>query len=165
MISDDNSQLQSSVPGDDAAQELQERTNEYLSGWKRERAEFENYKKEEAERMEKRDIYAKRLFLLKLLPILDSFNLALKNTPEEVKKSEWFVGYGYIQKQFEDFLQSEGIEVIESKDKEFNPLLHEAIEIEGEGEAMMVKEELSRGYKIGEFVVRPARVKVEKRAS
>jgi len=163
-MTDESLQPQSFGTENDASEQLQERLNEYLEGWKRERAEFENYKKDEAERIGKRDIYAKRLFLLKLLPILDSFDLALKSTPEDAKKSEWFVGYSYIQKQFEDFLQSEGIEMIETKEREFNPLLHEAIEIEGEGDKMMIKEELSRGYKIGEFVLRPARVKVEKRA-
>ncbi len=140
----------------------EDKAQEYLEGWKRERAEFENYKKEEAARMSQRDVYVKRLFLLKLLPILDSFDLALKNTPEDAKKSDWFLGYTYIQKQFEDFLEGEGIEVIETKDKAFDPLLHEAIESQGEGENIVIKEELSRGYKIGEFIVRPARVRVEK---
>ena len=139
-----------------------DKAQEYLDGWKRERAEFENYKKDETLRLQARDIFIKRMFLLKLLPILDSFDLALKNTPEDAKKSDWFLGYTFIQKQFEDFLKGEGIEIVETKEKEFNPTLHEAIEIEGEGERMTVQEELSRGYKIGEFVIRPARVKVQR---
>ena len=149
-------------PIEELLEPQEDNAQEYLEGWKRERADFENYKKEEATRMSQRDVYIKRLFLLKLLPILDSFDLALRNTPEDAKKSDWFVGYTYIQKQFEDFLKGEGIEIIETKDKEFDPLLYEAIEIEGEGERMIIKEELARGYKMGEFVVRPARVKVQK---
>ena len=139
-----------------------DKAQEYLEGWKRERAEFENYKKDEALRLQARDIFTKRMFLLKLLPIFDSFDLALKSTPEEAKKSDWFIGYIFIQKQFEDFLKGEGISMIETEGKEFNPSQHEAIEIEGEGEQMMVKEELARGYKIGDYVVRPARVRVKR---
>lgn len=155
-LHDDKDVAKDEVKSEDSEKE------EYLAGWKRERAEFENYKKEEGARMSQRDVYVKRLFLLKLLPILDSFDLALKSIPEDAKKSDWFAGYSYIQKQFEEFLKGEGIEIIETKDKEFDPSLHEAIEIEGEGETMMIQEELSRGYKIGELVVRPARVKVQK---
>ena len=138
------------------------KAQEYLEGWKRERAEFENYKKDEALRLQVRDIFTKRMFLLKLLPILDSFDLALKNTPEEAKIAEWFKGYAFIQKQFEDFFKSEGISMIETKDREFDPTLYEAIEIEGEGQKLMIKEELSRGYRIGDYVIRPARVKVKR---
>ena len=147
---------------EDTTENSQDKAQEYLEGWKRERAEFENYKKDEALRLQARDIFAKRMVLLKLLPIFDSFDLALKNTSDEAKKSDWFLGYTFIQKQFEDFLKGEGIEMIETNGKKFDPTLHEAIEIEGEGEKMMVKEELSRGYKIGDYVIRPARVKVER---
>lgn len=140
---------------------------EYLDGWKRERAAFDNYRKEDVERFSQAHQRMMRNFLTALLPILDNFELAFTHTPEEVRKSEWFLGYTYIKKQFEDFLAQEGVKDIETKEKEFNPRLHEAIEIiEPEGEkaegSLRIIEELRKGYILGDFVIRPARVRVKR---
>lgn len=145
--------------------DTQELAQEYLDGWKRERAAFENYRKDEAERLAGLQMRLVRNFLSKLLPILDSFELALKATPEDAQKSDWFTGYTFIKKQLDDLLKEEGIEIIETMDKEFNPYVHEAIETQntqGEG-ALVVIEELQKGYRIGDFVLRPARVRVGKK--
>ncbi len=145
------------------------KAGEYLDGWKRERAAFENYKKDEYERINEVRLRAIRDFLTRLVPILDSFELALKSTPEEAQKSDWFKGYTYIKKQFEDFLKEEGIEEIETKGKEFDPRLHEAIEHvepqEGQGGQgkLMVAEEMQKGYKLNDYIIRPARVRVGKK--
>lgn len=145
--------------------EWEAKASEYLDGWKRERAAFENYKKEEYERMGEMRVRTIRDFLIRLLPIVDSFELALKNTPQEAQKSEWFAGYTYIKKQFEDFLREEGIEEIETSGKEFDPRIHEAIEHEGdkEGSNLVVGEVLQKGYKINDYIIRPARVRVGKK--
>lgn len=138
--------------------------NEYLDGWKRERAAFDNYRKEDVERFSQAHQRVLRNFLIALLPILDNFELAFTHTPEDMKKSEWFLGYTYIKKQFEDFLIQQGVKSIETKGKEFDPRLHEAIEAEeGESEGLcMIIEELSKGYILGDFVIRPARVRVKR---
>lgn len=138
--------------------------NEYLDGWKRERAAFDNYRKEEGERFNQAHQRMMRNFLASLLPIIDNFELAFTHTPEEVKKSEWFLGYTYIRKQFEDFLTQEGLKAIETEGKEFNPRFHEAIEIEeGKSEGLcIIIEELRRGYTLEDFVIRPARVRVKR---
>lgn len=135
---------------------------EYLDGWKRERAAFDNYKKEESQRIGELRLWMTRAFLAKLLPIMDSFELALKHTPDEMKTSDWFSGYTYIKKQFEDMLREEGIEQIETQGREFDPRFMEAVEKgEGEGGKLVVGEELQKGYKVKDFVLRPARVKVK----
>lgn len=138
--------------------------SEYLDGWKRERAAFDNYRKEEIERFGYAHSRTLRNFLAKLLPILDNFELAAAHTPEEAKKSDWFLGYTYIKKQFEDFLAEEGVKTIETEGEEFDPRFHEAIESEGDENSegtLVVAEELRRGYKMGDFVIRPARVRVK----
>lgn len=148
------------------SKEWQVKANEYLDGWKRERAAFENYKKEEYERAGEVRLRTIRDFLTRLLPMMDSFELALKSTPEEAKKSNWFIGYTYIKKQFDDFLKEEGIEEIETAGKAFDPRLHEAIEHEkenGEEGALIVKEEMQKGYKVNDYIIRPARVRVGKK--
>lgn len=138
---------------------------EYLDGWQRERAAFENYKKEEVQHLEEFKLRLARNFLAKLLPILDSFDLALKGTPDEVKQSPWFTGYTYIKKQFEDMLREEGIEAIQTEGQPFDPRFHEAIESEeGEGQgALVVVQELQKGYRLKEYILRPARVRVSRK--
>jgi molecular chaperone GrpE len=140
-----------------------DKAQEYLEGWKRERASFENYKKEESERLGHVRALMQRDLLARLLPVIDNFELALKSTPQDAQKSEWFVGYTYIKKQFDQFLRDEGIEEIQTEGKEFDPYLHEAVESEGNGQGKhLVQEELQKGYKINDYVLRPARVKVKK---
>jgi molecular chaperone GrpE len=73
--------------------EVQEQKDEYLNSWKRERADFLNYKKQETERITELLNYAGTGLVLKLLPILDNFDLAEKNMPEDLKK-------GYAYKRF-----------------------------------------------------------------
>ena len=139
--------------------------NEYLDGWKRERAAFDNYKKEDIKRFSQTHTRTMRNFLAKMLPIFDNFELAVLHTPEQAQKSEWFLGYTYIKKQFEDFLTEEGVQIIETIGKEFDPRLHEAISAEGkennEGKVIVI-EELQKGYTLGDYVLRPARVRVKR---
>lgn len=163
---------QGGVPGSKKInQDWEKIAQEYLDGWKRERAAFENYKKDERVRNEEVEVWIKRAMLLKLLPILDSFELALRNTPDHTKQSEWFKGYTYIQKQLEEFLRSEGVEIIEEA-REFDPRLHEAVDKvnahdydnkDDKNEQLIVEEVLQKGYRIGDIVIRPARVRVARK--
>ena len=70
--------------------ECQKLNNEYLAGWQRERADFLNYKKEELIRVEELLKHADTGFTLKLLPILDNFEITEKKLPKELKKDEIF---------------------------------------------------------------------------
>lgn len=160
----DNHKEEQNQPTKGEEKDWEKLADEYLDGWKRERAAFDNYRKEDVERFSQAHQRTLRNFLSLLLPVLDNFELAFTHTPEEVKKSDWFVGYAYIKKQFEDFLTQQGVKVVETKEKEFDPRLHEAIEAEGgdgEGSCMII-EELSKGYTLGDFVIRPARVRVKR---
>ena len=131
-------------------EELQKKCEEYLNGWKRERADFLNYKKEEMERIGQLIKYANEEIILKLLPVLDNLCLAAKHIKDE--------GILQIKKQLEDFLAKEGIEAIETVGKEFDPGTMEAID--GEGDT--VAEEVQRGYTLHGKVIRPAKVKISK---
>lgn len=160
----DNHTEEQNQPTNGEEKDWEALASEYLDGWKRERAAFDNYRKEEVERFGYAHSRTLRNFLAKLLPIFDNFELAATHTPEEAKKSDWFLGYTYIKKQFEDFLIAEGVNVIETEGKEFDPRFHEAIASEGDkdGEGILViAQELRRGYKMGDFVIRPARVRVK----
>jgi molecular chaperone GrpE len=128
---------------------------EYFSGWQREKADFINYKNKEGERMARLVDMIKEDMFLKLLPILDNFNLAEKAIIEKDKNTE---GLLLIKKQLEDFLKNEGLEEIGCN--EFDPCIHEAIE-EVESEESGITE-LEKGYTYNEKVIRPSKVRINK---
>ena len=131
-------------------EELKAKCEEYLNGWKRERADFLNYKKDEMERIGSLVKYANEEIILKLIPVLDNLCLAAKHIEDE--------GVKQIKKQLEDFLQKEGIEPIEVLGKLFDATTMEAIE--GDGET--VSEEVQRGYTLHGKLIRVAKVKISK---
>lgn len=131
-------------------EDLQKKCEEYLNGWKRERADFLNYKKEEMERIGNLAKYANEELILKLLPILDNLCLAEQHVKDE--------GVAQIKKQLEDFLAKEGIEHVEVVGKPFDPNTMEAVE--GSGETVL--EEVQRGYTLHGKLIRPAKVKLSK---
>ena len=137
---------------------------EYLEGWKRERADFLNYKKDEIERIEGLIKYANEELILKFLPILDNLEIAEKNISENLKENEEVKGLLQIKTQILDFLKSQGLSEIKALGELFDPHFHEAIdEIEDkEKDSGIIIEEVRKGYLLNNKVLRPARVKVVK---
>ena len=143
-------------------EELKNKSEEYLNGWKRERADFINYKKEEIERVGQLAEYTSEKIILKIIPILDNIYLAEAHMPEELKDNKWTDGFLQIKNLLCDFLKKEGIEEIKAIDEPFDPNTMEAIEeVEG-GEKGMVSEEAQRGYTLNGKVIRAAKVKIIK---
>ncbi len=144
--------------------ELEKKCDEYLNNWKRERADFINYKKDELKRAELLIGYAKEDMIFKILPIIDSIELAKKHAPKEIQDNKWMEGFSQIQKQAEEFLKREGIEPIKTLGEPFDANTMEIVEeqtLEGKNPGEVI-EELQKGYKLGDKLLRPARVKVSK---
>lgn len=147
--------------------EAKAKCEEYLSGWKRERADFLNYKKDEMERIGQLVKYSNEELILKIIPILDNIYLAESHVPEELKNNNWIDGFLQIKKQLSDFLSKEGIGAIKTIGEKFDPNFMESI---GEAVAAMsdvaqsgvVVEELQRGYTLHGKLIRPAKVKISK---
>ncbi len=95
-------------------EEVEKKSTEYLAGWQRARADFLNYKKEEIERIEELIAYSKVELILKLLPVLDDFELVEENIPEELKKDENIKGLLQLKARFTDFLRKFGVNEIKS---------------------------------------------------
>jgi len=131
-------------------EELEKQKNEYLAGWQRARADLLNYKKEEMERVGEFLKYANEEFVLKILPVLDNFEIIEKKMPDNLKNDENVKGLLLLKKQIHDFLKVQGVEEIETAGKDFNPNFMEAVEKE---------EEEQKGYKINGRLLRPAKVK------
>lgn len=145
-------------------EELKKQKDEYLEGWKRERAGFLNYKKDEIERIEALIKYANEELLLKFLPILDNIYLAEKQLPDDLKNHKWTEGILQIKTQITDFLKSQGVEEIKTEGAKFDPNFHEVVEevtMEGK-ESGIVVEEAQKGYLLNGKVIRPAKVKIVK---
>jgi len=145
-------------------EECEKFKEEYLAGWQRERADFLNYKKEEMERIGDILKYANEGLILKILPILDNFEIAEKKLPEDLKNNDNVKGLLMIKNQILEFLKSQGLEEIKSEGEKFDPHLMEVIEeIEiKDKESGIIIEEVQKGYKINGRLLRPAKVKVTK---
>ena len=145
-------------------EECQKKTEEYLAGWQRARADFLNYKKEEIERISEFLKYAGEELILKILPILDNFELVEKKLSEDLKDDEQVKGLLQIKTQLQDFLKNQGVEEIKSVGKKFDPNFHEAVEglEKKDAEPGTIIEEVKKGYTFQGRVLRPARVKIIK---
>src|SRR5262245_2849742 len=122
-------------------------------------ADFENARKRATkEQLQYRD-YALADAIKALIPVLDSFDRALQTSPE---KSEFHVGVELIHKQLQDALAKIGVRPISAKGEQFDPRFHEAIEMVDTEDVddHQVIEELQRGYKLKDRLLRPAMVKV-----
>ena len=128
-----------------------DKTEEYLNNWKRERADFLNYKKDEARRIEEFARFANEDVILESMEIVDDLEIATK----ELKNK----GLEQIIKKFKDLFKKYGVEEIDVKDKKFNPEEHDVVEMEPGGEKMLP---VRAGYTMHGKVVRPARVKITK---
>jgi molecular chaperone GrpE len=123
-------------------------------------AEFENARKRTTREQQDFRDYALADAIRALLPILDSFERALQTGSSE--KSEFRDGIELIYKQLQDALQKLGLRTIHAKGEPFDPHLHEAIEMVETTDAAdhQVLEELQRGYKLKDRLLRPSMVKV-----
>jgi molecular chaperone GrpE len=138
-------------------EELKLKCEEYLIGWQRAKADYENFKKENEKKMSELSGFVKAGLLSDLIPILDNFTKAVEHVPEDQKDVDWVVGIFHIQKQLEDFLSSNGLEKIKTIDEEFDHNLHEAVGKE-KGEKDIIIKEVSSGYKMNGQTVIPAKV-------
>ncbi len=145
-------------------EELKKQKDEYLQGWQRARADFLNYKKEEMERIAGFMAYANEELILKILPILDNFEIVENKLPESLKNEENVKGILQVKIQLQDFLKNQGLEEIKTVGEKFDPNLHETVgEVEiKDKESGIIIEEIQKGYKINGRLLRPAKIKVSK---
>lgn len=142
-------------------EELETQNQEYLDGWKRAKADFINYKKEEAERLENFAKFSNEMIIGDLIVVLDSFDLSLTVLSETDPAKK---GMMLIKSQLEDILRKNGLERIQiKKGDKFDPGIEEAVgEIVSEEPPGTIAEEVSGGYKLNNKVIRPVRVKISK---
>ena len=142
--------------------EAQQEARKNEGGWLRARADFANHKKR-AER-EKRDLFQRGSLdaLENLLPVIDGFDRAFENVPEEIRENPWLEGVRLIQREFETLLEKYQIEAIDPTGEPFDPNFHKAIGTDDsdEVESGYVTATLQKGYRAGDMVLRSALVRV-----
>ena len=136
-----------------------------LEGWKRCMADFENYKKRQAEDRKDMIAFSNMNLILEILPILDNFYASTEFVPEDQKENQWVIGIMHIQKQLEKVLEDNGVnEIVVKAGDEFDPNIMEAIENDSKNikkSDNKVEKVLVKGYKIGGKVIRAAKVAVK----
>lgn len=134
-----------------------------LEGWQRSRAEFLNYKKRTDREIKESHEKAGLDALSKVLPILDDFERAVQNIPEDLKANSWVSGTALIMRKFDKLLDEFSIQRIDPTGQAFDPRFHEAIGTDPSTDEIPsghVTVTLQKGYVSGERVLRPALVRV-----
>ncbi|MFH1201047.1 MAG: nucleotide exchange factor GrpE [bacterium] len=137
---------------------------EYLTGWQKERANFINYKRQEDERRAMISESIRERILTRFLSVIDSFNMAFadKEAWEKVEDN-WRLGVEYIYSQMNGIFEEYGVKEVGKVGESFDPNIHQsidAIETDKKEQDHTVASVIQKGYRLGERVMRPARVNV-----
>jgi molecular chaperone GrpE len=137
---------------------------EYLNGWQKERADFINYKKQEEERKNNFSEAVRERILSRFLTILDSFNMAFSNKESWEKVDEnWRKGVEYIYAQLKTIFEEYNVKEVGVIGEDFDPNIHQSIEMtktDQKENNHKISEIIQKGYKLGDRVIRAARVNV-----
>lgn len=128
---------------------------------KRIQAEFINYKNRVEAEKATLSQFAKADVIKDLLPVIDDLERALNHLPEELKNNKWAQGTSKVYDRLQKQLEKLGVTKIDALNKPFDPMYHEAVQVEGDGNHQLVSEVLQSGYMLSDLVVRHAVVKVQ----
>lgn len=147
---------------------LRRERDEYLQGWQRARADYENAQKRLGELRDEDRRRVRANLAEDLLAVIDNFGYVTKHIPEvstcpddfQKKFTAWTSGIQHIDRQFTEALKNMGVEPIDCVGKPFDAKLHEAggtKHVDGTVEGIVL-EELIRGWRLGDVVLRPSKV-------
>ena len=142
----------------------QQESAENKAGWQRTAADYANYRRRTEQDREQNLGLANEALLSKLLAIVDDFDRAIANMPDELAKAPWVDGIVAIDRKLRQLLDSEGLTPIEAAGQPFDPHQHEAI-VQVETSKVpegTITAELQRGYRLRDRVLRPSLVAVAK---
>lgn len=146
-----------------ALENLERERDEYLAALQRERAEFLNFKRRTAEERDAMYGVAAEGLLRKVIGLADDFDLAVEHRPADGVDDAWVEGIAAIDRKLRQLLDSEGVSRVDATPGlQFDPREHEAVvNVPGTGRAGgEIVEELRRGYRLRERIIRPALVAV-----
>ena len=131
----------------------------YLANWQRAQADFINYKRRSEQEKEEISQFANASLMFNLLPILDDLERAFTSIPPHLARLTWVDGIRLIERKLQASLEVQGLSPIKALGEPFDPKFHEAA-MHVKGKEGIVIEELQKGYKLQDRVIRPAMVVV-----
>ena len=142
--------------------EWRSKANEHLDKYLRGLADFSNYRKRQERAREQQFLRTRMDILKRLVPVIDDFDRALANVPDEFDGTGWVEGVTLIANKLKAVLEGFEVVPIEALGRPFDPNFHSALAKEPSDQYPegTVSEEVNKGYMIGDLVLRPAEVKV-----
>jgi molecular chaperone GrpE len=137
------------------------KADKYLANWQRAEADLANYKKRSEQERNEVSNFGNTMLILKLLPVLDDLERAMDSISPKLAELTWVDGIRLIYHKLQATLEAQGISPIKALGEAFDPNFHEAV-MEREGEEGKVVEEIQKGYKLHDRVIRPTMVIVGK---
>lgn len=134
--------------------DAEDKAKEYLDGWQKSQADFVNLRKRDEEDKKSFMKFASQGLVEELIPVLDSFNIALAEGHEDLRP---------IYNQFLKILKQNGLEEVEALGETFDPRRHESVgveRVEKESDDQKVIQVLQNGYALAGRVLRPAKVRI-----
>jgi molecular chaperone GrpE len=134
---------------------------EHLYNWQRSAADFANFKRRTDEERATVGQFSNALLIGKLLAVLDDFDRALESVPPEAHDA-WIEGVKLVERKLRGVLDSEGVTAIEAVGQPFDPNVHEAVAHEETADHPdnQVIDEVQRGYRLHDRLIRPSLVRV-----
>ena len=159
----DEKAAQAQAEHDEALAKLATERDEYLAALQRERAEFTNFRQRTAKEREQERGLAGIDLISKVLALADDFDRAIDTRPADLSDNAWAEGIAAIDRKLRSLLESEGVTAVDaSSGTAFDPRQHEAIAgipDTGLPDGVIV-EEVRRGYRLRDRLIRPALVAV-----
>ena len=141
---------------------LEEEVNTWKTDYYKVFADMENSKRRLEKEHSNSMKFMMQSFIEELLPVIDNFerSLNVENPSDEIQT--FLKGYQMIFNQLMNILEKNGVEVIEAQGKEFDPNLHQAVMMAQDAnyDSNIIVEELQKGYKLKDRVIRASLVKV-----
>ncbi|MDD4876432.1 MAG: nucleotide exchange factor GrpE [Dehalococcoidales bacterium] len=134
-----------------------EKAENYLANWQRAQADFVNYKRRIEQEREETSKFANAMLMLNLLPVLDDLERAFTSIPLHLAQMTWIDGITLIERKLYSSLEAQGLSQIKALGEPFDPNFHEAV-MHGKGKEGIVVEEMQKGYKLYDKVIRPSMV-------
>jgi molecular chaperone GrpE len=147
----------------EARDDAQRQVEEYVALLQRERAEFANFRRRTAEERERELGLAGEDLIRKTIALADDFDRAVETRPTDLQGNAWVEGVAAIDRKLRQLLESEGVRAIDAAPgRPFDPREHEAVaNVPGTGRREgEIVEEIRRGYRLRDRVIRPALVAV-----
>jgi len=135
------------------------KAEKYLANWQRAQADYINFKRRSEQEKEDTKQFGNSVLIVSLLPVMDDMERALASIPAKLAHRTWVDGMRLILRKFQAVLEAQGLSEIKAVSKQFDPELHEAV-MRAPGKEEVVIEELQKGYKLKDRVIRPSKVVV-----